>query len=98
MGFRETVQTEAQLRVLIDEALLAVPAKAADHGRQNCFFHEDPEQLKAALPAELDERCYAHHPRTQHESAKTSIELDTIWAYLDRVATESRHQPEQDIP
>lgn len=46
------------------------------------------ESAAKRTSAALGGKTYAHHPYTQRDVAEAAIELDSIWALLDRVANE----------
>lgn len=60
------------------------------YGIANRAFDIAVETAKSRVSPALSGRTYAHHPQTQVEIAKASIELDSIWAFLSRVA---RNEP-----
>ncbi|QRM57796.1 acyl-CoA dehydrogenase family protein [Sinorhizobium sp. BG8] len=71
---------------IIASALL--PIAAVYYGIAHRAFDIAVETAKSRVSPALSGRTYAHHPQTQVEIAKASIELDSIWAYLERVAQE----------
>lgn len=67
----------------------AIPAiGAVYYGIAKRAFDLAIESAKRRTSAALDGKTYAYHPYTQRDAARAAIELDSIWALLDRVATE----------
>jgi alkylation response protein AidB-like acyl-CoA dehydrogenase len=67
----------------------AVPAiGAVYYGIAKRAFDLAIESAKKRTSAALGGKTYAHHPYTQRDVAQAAIELESIWALLDRVATE----------
>jgi len=65
----------------------AIPAiGAVYYGIAKRAFELAIESAKTRKSAALDGRTYAHHPYTQRDVAAAAIELDSIWALLDRIA------------
>lgn len=71
---------------IISSAVL--PIGAVYYGIARRAFDIAVEGARQRVSPALGGRTYAHHPQTQVEIAKASVELDSIWAYLDRVAVE----------
>ncbi len=71
---------------IISSAVL--PIGAVYYGVARRAFDLAVEGAKRRISPALNGRTYAHHPQTQTEIAKASIELDSIWAYLSQVADE----------
>ncbi|MBF2712803.1 acyl-CoA dehydrogenase family protein [Agrobacterium vitis] len=69
-------------------ASAVLPIGAVYYGIANRAFDIAVETAKSRVSPALSGRTYAHHPQTQVEIAKASIELDSIWAFLSRVAAE----------
>jgi alkylation response protein AidB-like acyl-CoA dehydrogenase len=67
----------------------AIPAiGAVYYGIARRAFDVAIESARRRTSAALGGQTYAHHPYTQRDVAQAAIELDSIWALLDRVATE----------
>jgi len=67
----------------------AIPAiGAVYYGIARRAFDIAVESAKKRVSAALGGKTYAHHPYTQRDVAQAAIELDSIWALLDRVATD----------
>jgi alkylation response protein AidB-like acyl-CoA dehydrogenase len=67
----------------------AIPAiGAVYYGIARRAFDIAVDSAKKRTSAALGGKTYAHHPYTQRDVAQAAIELDSIWALLDRVATE----------
>jgi alkylation response protein AidB-like acyl-CoA dehydrogenase len=67
----------------------AIPAIGAVYfGIARRAFDLAVESATKRTSAALGGKTYAHHPYTQRDVAEAAIELDSIWALLDRVANE----------
>jgi alkylation response protein AidB-like acyl-CoA dehydrogenase len=67
----------------------AIPAiGAVYYGIARRAFDLALESAKIRKSASLNGKTYAHHPYVQRDVAQAVIELDSIWALLDRVARE----------
>ena len=67
----------------------AIPAiGAVYYGIARRAFDLALESAKSRKSAALGGKTYAHHPYTQRDVAQAAIELDSIWALLDRIAHE----------
>lgn len=67
----------------------AIPAiGAVYYGIARRAFDLAIESATRRRSAALGGKTYAHHPYTQRDVAEAAIELDSIWALLDRVARE----------
>jgi alkylation response protein AidB-like acyl-CoA dehydrogenase len=67
----------------------AIPAiGAVYYGIARRAFDLALESAKSRKSAALSGNTYAHHPYTQRDVAQAAIELDSIWALLDRIAHE----------
>lgn len=64
------------------------PIAAVYYGAARRAFDLAVESARSRVSAALDGRSYAHHGPTQHAVAQAAIELDSIWALLERVAIE----------
>jgi alkylation response protein AidB-like acyl-CoA dehydrogenase len=67
----------------------AIPAiGAVYYGIARRAFDLAIESAKRRTSAALGGQTYAYHPYTQRDVAQAAIELDSIWALLDRVAND----------
>jgi len=65
-----------------------LPIAAVYHGIAQRAFDLAVHSAQSRTSAALAGKTYAHHPAVQTLIAKAAIELDSIWALLDRVAHE----------
>ena len=64
------------------------PIAAVYYGIAQRAFDLAVEGAKKRVSAALNGKTYAHHPLTQEAVAQAAIELDSIWALLDRISHE----------
>lgn len=64
------------------------PIAAVYYGIAKRAFDLAIESAKTRSSAALNGKSYAHHPHVQVSVAQAAIELDSIWALLERVAEE----------
>lgn len=67
----------------------AIPGiSAVYYGLAKRAFDLALESAGRRVSAALGGKTYAHHPYTQRDVAEAAIELDSIWALLDRISRE----------